>query len=135
MSRFSRRIRPFVSAEIAAAAECAANGDAAAGFSHLERAHVLGQASTREHVRAHWHMLLWAVRQRSRREAAGQIFRIIGAASKTALRLVPEGNTGGANVSPFRRMPIPDELAGIIAECAGAPAAYGPASPVHRSRH
>jgi hypothetical protein len=114
MSRFARLIRPFVDAELAAAACHAAKGDAAAGFAHLERAHVLGQASTREHVRVHWQMLLWAFRRREARAAAGQVFRLLGAASKTALGLVPTGNTGGTNVSPFRAMPIPADLAAMI---------------------
>lgn len=79
-------------------------------FHHLERAHVLGQASTRQHVRAHIAMLQWAIRQRAFRELFGQLMRIVGAATKTAIGLVPEGNTGGADISPFRRLPIPNDL-------------------------
>jgi Protein of unknown function (DUF3703) len=56
-NKFAKNIRAFVSLEIAAAAE--ADGDSAS-FMHLERAHVLGQASTREHVRVHFRMLVWA---------------------------------------------------------------------------
>lgn len=51
MSSFGDNIRPHVDAELNAAAI-----DPEHGFAHLERAHVLGQASTREHVRVHWHM-------------------------------------------------------------------------------
>lgn len=116
MSSFGRRIRPFVQAELAAAREAEARGDFSSSFSHLERAHVLGQASTTEHVRVHWGMLLWGLSQRNARECLGQLFRIVGAATTTAVGLVPHGNTGGANVSPFRRMPIPPELAALIAE-------------------
>lgn len=115
MSRFAARIRPYVTAELQAAAAAERGGDAARAFCHLERAHVLGQASTREHVRVHWRMLCFGLRQRSPREVFGQLLRIAGAAGKTAVGLVPEGNTGGANVSPFRRMPVPPELAAIIA--------------------
>jgi len=78
-------------------------------------AHVLGQASTREHVRVHWQMLRWAARQRQPQELAAQVLRIIGAAVLTAAGLVPEGNTGGGNVSAFRRLPVPPGLAAIIA--------------------
>jgi len=67
---------------------------------------VLGQASTVEHVRVHVQMLLWAVRHRIPREALGQVLRIVGAATKTALGWVPMGNTGGSHVSPFRPVPI-----------------------------
>jgi hypothetical protein len=61
-------------------------------------------------------MLLWGVRRRQLREVAGQVLRIVGAATKTAFGLVPTGNTGGSNVSPFRRLPIPLELQSIIDE-------------------
>jgi hypothetical protein len=115
MNRFGRRIRPHVQAELAAADAARAQGQAALAFSHLERAHVLGQASTAEHVRVHWRMLLWGVRQRDARECAGQLLRIVGAATKTAVGLVPEGNTGGSNVSPFKRLPVASELADRIA--------------------
>lgn len=109
MSQFAQNIRPFVDAELAAA-----RLDPAREFAHLERAHVLGQASTREHVRVHWRMLLFAWRHRDAREFFGQSFRLIGAATKTFIGLVPTGNTGGANVSPVRPMPLDPELAAII---------------------
>ncbi|MFI5224720.1 MAG: DUF3703 domain-containing protein, partial [Nitrospirales bacterium] len=85
MSEFSRRVRPYVEHEILAAREAESRGQPDIGFSHLERAHVLGQASTVEHVRAHWHMLLWSIRQRNVRECLGQMLRIVGAALSTAL--------------------------------------------------
>ena len=106
---FANNIRPHVDAELQAA-----RTDAANEFAHLERAHVLGQASTREHVRVHWHMLLWAWRNRNPRELFGQLFRIVGAATKTFVGFVPTGNTGGANVSPLKPMPVDPELAELI---------------------
>ena len=87
--------------ELLAAEDCRRSGDFASGFQHLERAHVLGQASTREHVRVHWQMLQWAARQRQAAEFAAQVFRIVGAAVMTAIGLVPEGNTGGGTSAPF----------------------------------
>ena len=59
-------------------------------------------------------MLVWATRNGLVREALGQVFRIVGAATKTAFGLVPQGNTGGANVSPFKKMPVSPELAALI---------------------
>lgn len=109
---FARNIRPFVDAELRAA-----GADTANEFAHLERAHVLGQPSTREHVRVHWHMLLWAVRHRDAHEFFGQVLRLIGAATKTFIGLVPTGNTGGANVSPVKPMPLDPELERIIERC------------------
>ena len=109
MRRFADNIRPYVDAELRAAQ---AGGPYA--FAHLERAHVLGQASTREHIRVHWRMLRWGLARRDLREVLGQVFRLAGAATKTFIGLVPTGNTGGANVSPFRPMPVDPELAVII---------------------
>jgi hypothetical protein len=113
-STFAKRIAPFVSAEVDAAHALALAGESARAFAHLERAHVLGQASTVQHVRVHIQMLVWAWRERRAKEFFGQVFRIGGAATKTAIGLVPEGNTGGANVSPFKRLPVPPDLAAVI---------------------
>ena len=116
MSQFGRRIRPYVEREILAAYQADAQEQPAIAFSHLERAHILGQTSTVEHVRAHWHMFLWGIRQRNVRECLGQLLRIAGAAISTSAGLVPQGNTGGTNVNPFKSMPIPPELAALIEE-------------------
>lgn len=106
--------RPHVEAELQAAQACEGRGRFAEAFHHLERAHVLGQSSTLEHVRVHMRMLGWSLRRWDLHEALGQVLRIVGAASKTALGLVPVGNTGGANVSPFRSLPIPRDLADLL---------------------
>ena len=116
MSTFGRRIRPYVESEILAAYQAEARGQPDVAFSHLERAHILGQTSTVEHVRVHWHMFLWGIRQRNVQESLGQLLRIVGAAIGTAIGLVPQGNTGGTNVTPFKSMPIPPELAALIEE-------------------
>lgn len=108
--RFHRAIASAVELELASAQACEARGDGVGAFRHLERAHVLGQAATWHHVRTHVAMLRWAWRRRVWREIVGQVVRIIGAWSKTALGLVPAGNTGGANVSAFKRMPVPADL-------------------------
>lgn len=118
---FGERIRPFVDEELHAAGAAEAAGDPGAGFRHLERAHVLGQASTIQHVRAHYHMLMWGIRQRSVGEVAGQVLRVIAAATKTAIKQVPVGNTGGSNVGPFQSMPVPKDLAAIIARASAGP--------------
>ncbi len=116
MSTFAERIHPHVVRELERAIAAERQGDPSLGFHHLECAHVLGQSVTREHVRTHWAMLLWGVRRRHFREVAGQALRIVGAATTTGFGLVPSGNTGGSNVSPFRRLPIPLELQTIIDE-------------------
>ena len=110
-----RRIRPFINDELQAALVCDRAGDMMASFRHLERAHVLGQISTVEHVRVQARMLAWGWRHQNLREIVAQVPRIIGAATMTALKAVPHGNTGGSNVSAFRAMPVPSDLAAIIA--------------------
>jgi pimeloyl-ACP methyl ester carboxylesterase len=124
---FGGAIRPFVQAELAAAEDAERAGDAAGSFRRLERAHVLGQASTREHVRVHLRMFAWAVRHRHAGEVVGQLIRVVGAAALTGLGLVPHGNTGGSDVSPVKAMAIPDDLARAIA--AARTAARGALSP------
>lgn len=112
---FTHCIAPYVDAELARARQARRQGDPAREFHHLENAHVLGQQSTRWHVQVHGLMLLWALRQGDSRELAGQLLRLVGAATKTALGWVPAGNTGGARVSPFKPMPISPRLARCIA--------------------
>ena len=114
MRTFTQRIRPHVDAELQLAASAQSSGNARIAFLHLERAHVLGQASTLQHVRVHMAMLKWGVLNNSPRECLGQLVRILGAATKTVFGLVPAGNTGGSNISPFKPLPIPPELAAII---------------------
>ena len=114
MSEFGRRIRPYIEREILVAYQAEVEGKPDVAFSHLERAHILGQTSTVEHVRVHCHMFLWGVRQWNIQESLGQLLRIIGAALGTAFGLVPKGNTGGTNVNSFKSMPIPPELAALI---------------------
>jgi len=114
VSEFGRRIHPYVESEILAAYQAEARGKPEVAFSHMERAHILGQTSTVEHVRVHCHMFLWSIRQRNVRESLGQLLRIVGAAIGSAFGLVPMGNTGGTNVKSFKSMPIPSELVALI---------------------
>jgi hypothetical protein len=120
VSRYAAAIVPYVDAELRAAAQAEGRGDGAQAFKHLERAHVLAQPSTRQHVRTHWHMLQWGCRHRDWRECFGQVTRMIGAATLTAIGMVPTGNTGGSNVSPLKPMPVPGDLAEIIARARAA---------------
>ena len=114
ISKFGRRIRPSVEAELDAAAACETQGWSQAAFRHLERAHVLGQADTLAHVRVHWTMLRWGLRHNAAREVWGQTWRTLGAALKTWVGWVPMGNTGGANVNGFKPMPVPADLQRLI---------------------
>ena len=111
---FATAIRPHVDEELRQSSLALEQGDVALAFSHLERAHILGQSATREHVRVHWRMLRWGIRQHQPREVLGQALRIVGAATKTTFRLVPVGNTGGSNINPFQRLPVPPDPEALI---------------------
>lgn len=118
---FSRNIAASVEAEVMLAMQARTFGNEANEFGHLENAHVIGQESTYWHVKVHFLILLWAVRNRQVKEIFGQLFRIVGAATKTVFGLIPQGNTGGAGVSPFKVMPIKPEHRDIISRAkAGA---------------
>ena len=89
-------------------------------FAHLERAHVLGQEHVSSHVLSHWHMLRVALRRRQPNAAWGQAVRIVLGALGSAVGVVPTGNTGGTDISMFKRMPIDPQLLSIMQ--GGAPA-------------
>jgi len=107
-------LRRGLQLEFDAARRAIAGGDLDAGFRHLERAHVLGQAFVIPHVKSHLGMLRVGVLRRDAREILGQLVRVPGAAIGSLLGHVPLGNTGGANVPPFRSLPVPDDLADIL---------------------
>ena len=114
MFGFYKRIDPFVKGEIYLSEQSRLNGDAKEEFIHLENAHVLGQESTLHHAKVHYLMFMWGIRQKNAGEVFGQIIRLIGAITKTMVGLVPKGNTGGSNVSPFKSLPIKPEFLRII---------------------
>jgi len=82
-------------------------------FHHLERAHILSQRYPFWHARVHIYMLKVGWRQGSVREVLGQSMRTVAALLFSYI-WVPAGNTGGANVSAFKPMPIPDDLGEIL---------------------
>jgi hypothetical protein len=111
---FTNRIRKYVDAEIQQASSFLENNDLESAFHHLERAHILGQSVTTKHTQVHWLMLKIGLKKKDFREVFGQLFRIVGASTKTPFGIYPTGNTGGADVSPFKPMPIPKDLQAII---------------------
>lgn len=113
------RINKYVDEEIDKASSLIKSNELKSAFHYLERAHVLGQAITMEHTRVHWLMLKLDWKKKDWREIFGQLFRIVGASTKTPFGIYPTGNTGGANVSPFKSLPIPDDLQKIIKEVKG----------------
>lgn len=102
-------LRRAYKAEMTTAAGLYDVGDFQLAFSHLERAHILGQSFSIAHARTHWWMLKVGLRKQDIVEIAGQIPRTLGALFFSRI-WVPIGNTGSARVSPFKPMSIPDEL-------------------------
>ncbi|MCH8544871.1 MAG: DUF3703 domain-containing protein [Alcanivorax sp.] len=93
-----------------------ANGDIKACLKYLERAHVLGQRNLWPHILTHAWMLRVGWRQRDYREVFGQILRLAATVPGALTGWVPAGNTGRANVSALRRMPIPAEFRPYFAD-------------------
>lgn len=108
-----RRLAEAIDEERFQYARKLAMGEAEQAFSHLERAHVLGQKHTSSHVRAHWAMFRYAWRYGDTRDSIGQIGRLLGAALIT-WAWVPDGNTGGTNISAFQKLPVPQDLQEMI---------------------
>ena len=100
--------------EIALGREFIAAGDLGRAFRHLERAHVIGQAFVRPHAKAHWLMFTLEIRRRRLAAAFGQAVRIVLGIVGSAVGVVPVGNTGGTDISMFKRLPIPPDLRKII---------------------
>ncbi|MBO6635995.1 DUF3703 domain-containing protein [Parvibaculum sp.] len=105
-----KELREAYNAEMTEAKRLYRARDYESCLSHLERAHILGQRNYIPHVVNHYWMLKAGWRKGDWREVRGQIVRIVGSAG-SLVGAVPLGNTGRANVSPIKPMPIPDDLA------------------------
>lgn len=106
-------LRRAYDSEMTAAVSQYDAGDLRLAFSHLERAHILGQSFPIAHARTHWWMLKVGWRRRDYVEISGQIPRILGALLFSRI-WVPLGNTGGARIPPFQSMPIPEDLQRLL---------------------
>lgn len=100
--------------EIVMAKELLASDQLDASFAHLERAHIIGQTFVLPHATSHWLMLKVEFRRRRVVAAFGQIVRIVLGMLGSAVGLVPIGNTGGTNISMFKRLPIEPDVQNII---------------------
>ena len=101
-SNFYIKVKPLVDQELTFAKQARKQLDKLAEFNHLDNAHILAQTSTLLHTKVHVLMLYWAIRHLDVKECLGQGLRIFGATTKTVIGFIPFGNTGGANISPFR---------------------------------
>ena len=106
-------LRNAYEGELRAANTAAAEGKVEVAFQHLERAHILSQRYTSEHVHVHWLMLCLGVSTGAWLEVIGQSTRIVAAAVFSRI-WVPIGNTGRANVSAMKPMPVPEDLRSLL---------------------
>jgi hypothetical protein len=107
-------LRPYYEEELRAYYLCLEKGQVLAAWQHLERAHILGQSYPKEHTVAHGKMLAFGIKTRNIREIIGQLPRLLVGGVKSWAGTIPVGNTGGANVSPIKPMPIPADLKQIL---------------------
>ena len=103
--------------ELDLARQLIALGELETACVHIERAHVIGQNSVVLHARSHWLFLKLELLRRRPSAAFGQVMRLILGVPGSALGVVPAGNTGGSDISMFKRMPVAAELKTIIDEC------------------
>jgi hypothetical protein len=112
--RTNQRLIQVWTEEREAARAARSRGDLAGEWSHLERAHILSQPLVLPHIRTHLAMVSCGFRRHDRREVAGQLLRLLLAGPGSITGRYPVGNTGGADVSPFLPMPIPEDLRAVL---------------------
>jgi hypothetical protein len=115
MAKRNEKLREAWAAEHEAARAARAAGDRTIEWHHLERAHVLSQPMAGAHTRTHAAMLAYGVRRRDRREIVGQLVRLVVAGPGSLTGRYPLGNTGGADVSALAVLPVPSDLAALLA--------------------
>jgi len=109
-----KEIRSYFNLELSRYQVCMDLGQWSTGWTHLERAHIIGQKYPFTHTQVHWKMLKFGIRMKSSREILGQIPRLLTGGVKSFVGKVPEGNPGGANVPPLKSFPIDAQLQSIL---------------------
>ncbi len=79
-------------------------------WNKLERAHIISQPWALEHTFSHYKMLIFAFKIKNIKEIIGQLPRLFIGGIKSFIGKIPTGNTGGSNVHPLKKMPIPDDI-------------------------
>jgi hypothetical protein len=108
------KLRPFYDLELANYRSEYSSGNLTKAWTHLERAHILGQKYPFAHTFVHWKMLQFGIKIKSGKEIFGQIPRLLVGGVKSFVGKIPVGNPGGANVPPLKPFPIEKELQDIF---------------------
>ena len=107
-------LRPYFEKELSAYDSSLQENKLQQAWRHLEKAHVIGQAYPLKHTYVHWKMLQFGIKIKSLKEIIGQIPRLLIGGVKSFVGKIPVGNTGGANIPPFKHLPIEPELVEIF---------------------
>lgn len=107
-------LKPYFNAELSKYRSEYSNGNLKFAWSHLERAHILGQKYPLAHSYVHWKMLQFGFKVKSGKEIFGQIPRLVFGGIKSFVGTIPTGNPGGANVPALKAFPIEEELKDVF---------------------
>ncbi|MDU0353400.1 DUF3703 domain-containing protein [Paraglaciecola aquimarina] len=111
---YNKAVKPYIDSKLTNYSDAMFNNNERQAFAALEDAHVIGQHSTYYHCLIHCKMLRHGLLNKDWRAVFGQVIRIVGAVTKTAIGLVPKGNTGRTDISPFKRLPLSAENQAIL---------------------
>lgn len=114
--KYNQAAKPHIDVKLVVYVDALLNHNEREAFSARENAHVIGQHSTYYHCLIHYKMLQHGLKNGDWKAVFEQVVRLIGAATKTAIGLVPKGNTGGTNISPIKRLPVSAENQAILDE-------------------
>ncbi|MEQ8907618.1 MAG: DUF3703 domain-containing protein [Vicingaceae bacterium] len=115
------KLHPFYQKELDEYRTALQNNDLQLAWSHLERAHILGQRYPLAHSYVHLKMLQFGIQIKSTKEVMGQIPRLFVGGVKSFVGKVPVGNPGGSNVPPLKSFPIENELSKVFIKAGLSP--------------
>ncbi len=88
----------------------------AMAWSHLERAHILGQRQFLLHLQSHWLMLKLAVEQSDWTEIRGQVLRLLLTPVGHLTGRLPAGNPGSSRYAVLEQRPVPEDLQALLSD-------------------
>ncbi len=88
-------------------------------WSHLERAHILGQQQFILHLQSHWLMLKLAADQSNWTEIRGQVLRLLLTPIGHLTGRLPLGNPGSSGYPVLEAQPVPDDLQPLLSGTKG----------------
>lgn len=88
----------------------------AQAWSHLERAHILGQQQFILHMQSHWLMLKLAAEQSNWTEIRGQVLRLLLTPVGHLTGRLPIGNPGSSRYPVLQPLPVPEDLQPLLSD-------------------